>query len=260
MDALGRLPTPQRSDVQRTIAPSGQVTTRPGSAASRKGNPTLSFVQVAAQVSADPPTDTNASERTKAEKNSKKSFGLWENSEMGFGDFVDIINPLQHLPIIATIYRNRTGDALGFASRVIGGALWGRIGGFVTGAINGVVDWMTGKDIGDHIYSAFFDNSGELKKGKMVAKSDEPSPNPTMIHSKASPAMFETSETVTSAFGDFDDDGGFSVARRDSKVEESLALRSTSYATPAAVAALNSYDQDIDLDESKQPFRFRFPA
>ena len=94
----------------------------------------------------------------------------------------------------------------------------------------------------------------------MVAKSDEPPPNPTMIHSKASPAMFETSETVTSAFGDFDDDGGFSVARRASKVDQSLALRSTSYATPAAVAALNSYDQDIDLDESKQPFRFRFPA
>jgi hypothetical protein len=43
---------------------------------------------------------------------------------MGFGDFVDIINPLQHIPIIATIYRNRTGDTLGFASRVIGGGLW----------------------------------------------------------------------------------------------------------------------------------------
>jgi len=138
--------------------------------------------------------------------------------------------------------------------------LWGRIGGFATGAINGVVDWITGKDIGDHIYSAFFDNSGELKKGKMVAKSVELPPNPTMIHSKASPRIFETSETVTSAFGDFDGDGGFSVARRASKVDESLALRSTSSATPAAVAVLNSYDQNIDLDESKQPFRFRFPA
>ena len=31
---------------------------------------------------------------------------------MGFGDFVDIINPLQHFPIIATIYRNRTGIRL----------------------------------------------------------------------------------------------------------------------------------------------------
>ena len=144
--------------------------------------------------------------------------------------------------------------------RVIGGALWGRIGGFATGAINGVVDWITGKDIGDHIYSAFFGNSGELKKGKMVANSAEPPPNSTMIHSKASPGIFETSESWTSAFGDFDDDGGFSVAGGLRRWTQSLALRSTSSATPAAVAALNSYDQNIDLDESKQPFRFRFPA
>ena len=220
MDASGRLPTPSRSDAQRNIVENGQVASRPSPAVSRKGNATLSFAQVAAQVPADPPTDSNASElrQTKAGKKSEKSFSLWENSQMGFGDFVDIINPLQHLPIIGTIYRNRTGDTLGFASRVIGGALWSRIGGFATGAINGVVDWITGKDIGDHIYSAFFDNSGELKKGKMVAKSVELPPNPTMIHSKASPRIFETSETVTSAFGDFDGDGGFSVARRASKV------------------------------------------
>ena len=52
--------------------------------------------------------------------------------------------------------------------RVIGSALWGRMGGFVTGAVNGVVDWLTGKDIGDHIYSGFFGNSSELKRGKEV--------------------------------------------------------------------------------------------
>jgi hypothetical protein len=66
---------------------------------------------VAAQVAADSPRDTEASgsKQIKAEKKAEKNFGLWENSKMGFGDFVDIINPLQHIPIIATIYRNRTG-------------------------------------------------------------------------------------------------------------------------------------------------------
>jgi hypothetical protein len=145
------------------------------------------------------------------------------------------------------------------ASRVTGGALWGRIGGFVTGAVNGVVDWLTGKDIGDHIYSAFFGKPGESQTSKMVENSVESPPNSPMIHS-ASLAMFETSETMESAFGDFDDDGGFSVARRASKLAQTLAFRSTSSATPAALAALNSYEQNIDLDESKEPFRFRFPA
>jgi hypothetical protein len=62
---------------------------------------------VAAQVAADSPRDTDASgsKQIKAEKKAEKNFGLWENSKMGFGDFVDIINPLQHIPIIATIYR-----------------------------------------------------------------------------------------------------------------------------------------------------------
>jgi hypothetical protein len=48
-----------------------------------------------------------------------------------------------------------TGDRLGMAPRVIGGALWGRIGGFVAGLVNSVVEWFTGKDIGDHIYAFF---------------------------------------------------------------------------------------------------------
>jgi hypothetical protein len=42
------------------------------------------------------------------------------------------------------------------APRVIGGALWGRIGGFVAGVVNSVVEWFTGKDIGDHVYAFFF--------------------------------------------------------------------------------------------------------
>jgi hypothetical protein len=157
MDAPEQIPTAQRSDVRRNRARIGQVASRPTSAASRKGNPTASFLEVAEQVSAGSPRGINVpdSKRVDVEKKPEKSFNLWENSKMGFGDFVDIINPLQHLPVIATIYRNRTGDTLGFASRVIGGALWGRIGGFVSGAVNGVVDWLTGRDIGDHIYSAF---------------------------------------------------------------------------------------------------------
>ena len=100
----------------------------------------------------------------------------------------------------------------------------------------------------------------ELKRGQMVEKSVESPPNSPMIHSVACPAMFETAETMESAFGNFDDDGGFSVARRASEVTQSLALRSTSSVTSAALAALNSYEQKIDLDESKEPFRFRFPA
>jgi hypothetical protein len=248
MDASEQLLTAQRSNVSRSMAQTGQVGTRPTSTPSRKGSSAASFFEVAENISAGSPRGINVPnpKRVEAEKKAEKSFNLWENSKMGFGEFVDIINPLQHLPVIATIYRNRTGDTLGFASRVIGGALWGRIGGFVSGAVNGVVDWLTGKDIGDHIYSALFGNSDESKTSKTATNSVESPTKASMIHSVTSLAMSEASDTLESAFGDFDDDGGFLVARRASPT--------------AALAALNSYEQNSDLDESKEPFRIRFPA
>jgi hypothetical protein len=118
---------------------------------------------------------------------------------------------------------------------------------------------LTGKDIGDHIYSAFFGKPGESQRNRIVAKSVE-LPDSSMVASVASLTKFEPAEAMESAFGDFDDDGGFSVAERPSKVAQLLALRSTSSATLAALSALNSYEQNVDLDESKEPFRFRFPA
>jgi hypothetical protein len=99
-----------------------------------------------------------------------KKSSLWQNGAFGFGDLIDVINPLQHIPIVSTFYRNLTGDQLGMAPRVIGGALWGRIGGFVAGIVNSVVEWFTGKDIGDHIYTAIFRKSD----GNPVAQATQP--------------------------------------------------------------------------------------
>ena len=113
----------------------------------------------------------NRTAQTPSESGDKK-FSLWQNGAFGFGDFIDVINPLQHIPIVSTIYRNLSGDQIGMAPRVIGGALWGRIGGFVAGVINSVVEWFTGKDIGDHIYSAIWDKSD----GKAVAQTPKPEP------------------------------------------------------------------------------------
>ena len=42
-----------------------------------------------------------------------------------FGDFLDIINPLQHIPVVGTIYRAITGDTMEAGSEIAGGALYG---------------------------------------------------------------------------------------------------------------------------------------
>src|SRR4051812_37075024 len=48
------------------------------------------------------------------------SLKFWEKKDFGFGDLVDIVNPLQHIPIVSTLSRHWTGDQIGPAPRVIG--------------------------------------------------------------------------------------------------------------------------------------------
>ena len=42
-----------------------------------------------------------------------------------FGDLIDIINPLQHIPVLGTIYRKLSGDTIDPAARIAGGTLFG---------------------------------------------------------------------------------------------------------------------------------------
>ncbi len=85
-----------------------------------------------------------------------KSPGVWENSSFSFWDIVDAINPLQHIPIISTIYRKITGDEMGYAPRIAGDTLYGGIVGnlvssLVSAVANVFVDSTTGKDISEHV-------------------------------------------------------------------------------------------------------------
>ena len=68
-----------------------------------------------------------------------------------FADVIDIINPLQHLPVVSMVYRGLTGDKLHPVSQIIGGALFGGPVGAVTGTINAIAQVQTGSDIGDHV-------------------------------------------------------------------------------------------------------------
>jgi hypothetical protein len=51
--------------------------------------------------------------------------GLWGEDGFTFGDLVDLVNPLQHVPILSSLYRAVTGDDIAPASRMLGGGLYG---------------------------------------------------------------------------------------------------------------------------------------
>ena len=81
-----------------------------------------------------------------------------EDNGFGFFDFLDIINPLQHIPVISNIYRETTGDGLHPTSRIFGGMLYGGVPGAVSSIINAITEDTTGKDIIGHITSVLFDD------------------------------------------------------------------------------------------------------
>lgn len=85
-------------------------------------------------------------------------FRLFGKDGFTFWDFLDIINPLQHIPVVSTIYRAVTGDEIDPGSRIGGGTLFaGPIGAAVSVA-NVVIERGTGKDIGEHML-ALIDSS-----------------------------------------------------------------------------------------------------
>ncbi|MBL8669820.1 MAG: hypothetical protein JNK11_04140 [Alphaproteobacteria bacterium] len=64
-----------------------------------------------------------------------------------FGDILDLINPLQHLPIVSSIYRSITGDKIGDGPRVIGGFLWGGPLGLFSATADLAVEKDSGRDM-----------------------------------------------------------------------------------------------------------------
>jgi len=113
----------RRSDAETEIA------ANIGSAASAASAAPPDFATTLAYAQDTPPPDTSA------------------DAEFGFGDLVDMVNPLQHIPLVSTLYRDLTGDSIGPAARVIGGTLYGGPIGGGAALMNVAVEYETGRDV-----------------------------------------------------------------------------------------------------------------
>ncbi|MDP6351956.1 MAG: hypothetical protein QF926_05455 [Alphaproteobacteria bacterium] len=85
--------------------------------------------------------------------------GFWGEDGFTFDDLVDLFNPLHHLPVIGTLYRELTEDRIAPGPRLIGAALFGGgpLGaalGITRAAIDIGVEDATGKDMGGHALAA----------------------------------------------------------------------------------------------------------
>jgi hypothetical protein len=80
------------------------------------------------------------------------------DGKFGWDDFLDVINPLQHIPIVAQIYRAVTGDKIYGAAELIGSLPFGPLG--MVGTMATVADLAvkdtTGKDMGENLEAMVF--------------------------------------------------------------------------------------------------------
>ena len=71
-------------------------------------------------------------------------------SSFSFGDLLDIVNPLQHIPVVSTLYRKFTGDEIG-TPRIAGDTLYGGVVGFITSLADCAFEKITGHNVGDTV-------------------------------------------------------------------------------------------------------------
>lgn len=74
-----------------------------------------------------------------------------EDQDMSFWDVLDIVNPLQHIPVVSSIYRAVTGDQIKPAMQIGGGILFGGVIGGVAAIANAALQEVSGKDLGEHM-------------------------------------------------------------------------------------------------------------
>ncbi len=89
-----------------------------------------------------------------------------------FWDLVDIVNPLQHIPVVSALYRKISGDTLDALPRIAGGVLFGGMTGAVSAVVNLVVNEATGKDIGGNVLAL-------AERGLGLVDGDAPDAPPT---------------------------------------------------------------------------------
>ncbi len=80
-----------------------------------------------------------------------KEFSLTGDGHFSFWDFLDVINPLQHIPIVNGIYRELTGDTIKPVMKLAGGALFGGPLGLALSTVDVGIQGTTGKDTGEHL-------------------------------------------------------------------------------------------------------------
>lgn len=111
-----------------------------------------------AMVSSPSPAPGTAASSATADASGNQDEGF-------FHHLLDVVNPLQHLPVIGTIYRAITGEHIGAVEKIAGDTLYGGLWGAVSSVADVAFEGITGKSVEDTVVGWFkSDSSTQLAK------------------------------------------------------------------------------------------------
>lgn len=92
-----------------------------------------------------------------------------------FHHLLDVVNPLQHLPLVGTLYRAITGDHLGPVEKIMGDTLYGGLWGAVSSVADVAFEGLTGKSMEDTVLGWFsHDSHNKVAAAKIAAPAITP--------------------------------------------------------------------------------------
>ncbi len=118
------------------------------------------------------------------------------HDNLSFGDFVDMINPLHHIPIVSSFYQNATGDTISPVASLVGGGLLGGFIGFFGAAVNAIFQEATGNSLVGSVANAVM-GAEEGMDTVSVASAASTTNASAVAHKKAS--EFYVKPTVSAA-------------------------------------------------------------
>lgn len=137
------------------------------------------------------------SELSKAEAEFFAPTKAGDDSGGGFATFLDVINPLQHIPVVSTLYRELTGDTISPAARIAGAALYGGPIGAGIAIVGAVAEQVSGESPDQMLASALgFGGDGGTTAVASVAPSATPAATPSGLIAEATTRTAEPARTA----------------------------------------------------------------
>jgi hypothetical protein len=115
-----------------------------------------------------------ASTATSSANSGKPLLTTGADGKSFFENVLDIVNPLEHLPVVSTIYHAITGNQSGDVEKIAGDTLYGGPIGLLSSVADVAFEKITGKNFGDTMLAMVGIGGGDSAKNTVLASAKTP--------------------------------------------------------------------------------------